>query len=521
MEKYLNMKRVMIAVLVLSLFASGCTKSLEGLNTNPNQPTVVTPNVVLSAALVGTASDMANDFINLPCWMGYWSRSGNYVPDVQTETYNISNSYANNEWVNMYGNLSNYNYIEGQGRITGDPFYIGVSKVMEAFTFSQLVDAFNNVPYSQAFQVATNVTPKYDDAQTIYNTLVADLDSSFYWLDSAKRFYASTATGVQISTDNQYDLIYGGSRAEGSSDPGTRMGLWEQFANTVKLKLLMHQSQVVAQQTFITNEIAATLGYGFIGAGEGASVNPGYQASTNKDNPFFGQFYTVTGATTTTQNYYRANTYGVNFYLNTNDNNRGPLFYSTVNGTIAGNNEGDPTSLPNSSTSAVGPGLLQGYTQDEWIMSDFEALFLEAEAVQRNWIGAPTLPPAQTLYQSAITQSFVYLYGSGNSAQATTDATTYYSQPIVDVGWASSPNPLEAIMTQKWAALNGVDWFEAYCDYRRTGIPNLPITASPTHLQPQIPVRFLYPQSELNTNGANVPQLPQAAQFSSKIFWNQ
>jgi hypothetical protein len=518
MANYLNMKRVMIAVLVLSLFASGCTKSLQGLNVNPNQPTVVTPNVVLSAALVGTASDMANDFINLPCWMGYWSRSGNYVPDVQTETYNIANSYANNEWVNMYGNLSNYNYIEAQGRTSGDPFYIGVSKVMEAFIFSQLVDAFNNIPYSQAFQVATNVTPKYDDAQTIYNTLVADLDSSFIYFDSATNFYANVATSVQINTDNQYDLVYGGGREAGSSDPGTRMASWEQFANTVKLKLLMHQSQVSAQQTFISNEIAATLSYGFIGAGQGASVNPGYSASTNKINPFFGQFYTVTGSTTTTQNYYRADTYGVNFYLNSNDN-RGFYFYYNVGSTIAGNNEGDPQSLPNSSTSAIGPGLLKDYTQDEWILSDFESLFLQAEAVQRGWLTGN----AQSLYQSAITQNYVYLYsGVQGAGDPIADASTYYGQNVANVGWtASSANPLQAILTQKWAAMNGINWFEAYCDYRRTGFPNLPITAAPTHLQPQIPVRFLYPQSELNTNGTNVPQLPQQAQFTSKIFWNQ
>jgi hypothetical protein len=512
------MKKVMIAVLVLSLFASGCTKSLRGLNINPDQPTSVTPNVVLSAALVGTGSNMANDFLNLPCWMGYWSRSGNYVPDVQTETYNISNSYANGEWGNMYGNLSNYNYIENQGRATGDPFYIGVSKVMEAYIFSQLVDAFNNVPYSDAFKVQTIVTPKYDDAQTIYNALVVDLDSSFTYFENAKDFYANTATSVQINTDNQYDLIYGGSRANGSADPGTRMSLWEQFANTVKLKLLMHQSQVSAQQTFIGNEIAATSGYGYIGAGQGASVNPGYQASTNKDNPFFGNFYTVTGSTTTTQNYYRANAYGVNFYLNTQDN-RGFYFYSTVGNTIAGNNEGDPTSLPNTNTSAVGPGLLKGYTQDEWIMSDFEALFLQAEAVQRGWITGN----AQALYQSAITQSYVYMYSTVQGAgDPVADATGYYTSGQVDVDWtASTANELEAILTQKWAALNGINWFEAYCDYRRTGIPALPITASPTHLQPQIPVRFLYPQSEINTNGANVPQLPAQAQFTSKIFWNQ
>jgi hypothetical protein len=518
MVNYLNMKKVMIAVLVLGLFASGCTKSLKGLNTNPNQPTVVTPNVVLSAALVGTGSNMAGDFLNLPCWMGYWSRSGNYVPDVQTETYNIANSYANGEWVNMYANLSNYNYIENQGRASGDPFYVAVSKVMEAYIFSQLVDAFNDVPYSDAFHVATVVTPKYDDAQTIYNKLVADLDSSFIYFETAKTFYSTLATKVQINTDNQYDLVYGGARPAGSSDPGTRMSLWEQFANTVKLKLLMHQSQVAAQQAFIQTEIASTLGYGFIGAGQGASVNPGYQASTNKDNPFYGNFYTVTGSTTTTQNYYRADTYGVNFYLNTGDN-RGPLFYAPVGNTIAGNNEGDPASLPNSNTSPIGPGLLKGFTQDEWIMSDFEALFLQAEAVQRNWLQGRV---AQQVYDSAITQSYVYMYsGVQNAGDPVADAATYYTSGQLDVDWTASPNPLEAILTQKWAALNGINWFEAYCDYRRTGIPNLPITASPTHLQPQIPVRFLYPQSEINTNGANVPKLAAGAQFTSKIFWNQ
>lgn len=519
----MNTKKILIAILAASLVAGGCTKSLEGINNNPNSPTSVTPNVVLSAALVGTASDLANDFQNLPCWMGYWSRSGNYVPDVQTETYNIANSYTNNEWTNMYGNLSNYNYIENAGRATSDPFYIGVSKVMEAFVFSTLVDCYNNVPYSDAFKVATDVEPKYDDAQTIYNALVADLDSSFTYFEAAKTFYSNTATKVQINTDNQYDIVYGSSREAGASDPTARMSLWEQFANTVKLKLLIHQSQVSAQQTFIQSEIAATASYGYIGVGQGASVNPGYQASTGKINPFFGDFYTVTGSTTVTQNYYRADTYAVNFYLNTNDP-RGFYVYSALGNTIAGNNEGDPNSQPNTNTSAVGPGLLKNYTQDEWLLSDFESLFLQAEAVQRGYI---TTGNAQSLYQQAITQSFVYLY-SGNSGamplgtgDPVADASTYYTSGQVDVDWSASPNPLEAILTQKWAAMNGINWEEAWTDYRRTGIPVLPITASPTHLVAQIPIRYLYPQVELNTNAPNVPQLGSNAQFTSKIFWNQ
>ena len=88
--------------------------------------------------------------------------------------------------------------------------------------------------------------------------------------------------------------------------------------------------------------------------------------------------------------------------------------------------------------------------------------------------------------------------------------------------WSASPNKLEAILTQKWAAMNGVNWVEAYNDYRRMGYPTssvLGISHAPTHVRPMIPTRFLYPQSQLNTNGAHVPQLPDA-QYS-KVFWNK
>jgi len=45
------MKKLLIAILVGSLAVVSCTKSLN-INNNPNQPTSVTPNVVLSAALL-------------------------------------------------------------------------------------------------------------------------------------------------------------------------------------------------------------------------------------------------------------------------------------------------------------------------------------------------------------------------------------------------------------------------------------------------------------------------------------
>jgi hypothetical protein len=72
--------------------------------------------------------------------------------------------------------------------------------------------------------------------------------------------------------------------------------------------------------------------------------------------------------------------------------------------------------------------------------------------------------------------------------------------------------------------MNAVNWVEAYADYRRTGFPTsgvLGISHAPTHVQSMIPVRLLYPQSELDNNAVNVPQLGPGAQFTAKIFWDQ
>jgi hypothetical protein len=514
------MKKLMILILVVGLMSGGCKKYLN-VNQNPNQPTTVPPNSVLSSALAGTASNMGQDFQNLNRWMAYWSRSGNYVPDVQTETYNIPNNYTDFEWGNIYNTLNSYDYIEKAGRAGKLPFYVAVGKVMKAFHFSTLVDIYNNVPYSQAFNVTGAVQPKYDNGQDIYNDLIKQIDSAIILFDSSKTIY-STAAVVTLKTDDQYDIMFGHSGLSDKPTALARMDAWVRFANTLELKLLMHQSQVSGQQALITAELAkiAANARGFIGAGQSAKVNPGYTNSTNKINPFFATFFTVTTSTTNVA-YYRANTYAINFYNNNNDP-RIAGFYAPVGTAFAGNYDGDPAAVTNSFSSAIGPGLLKGPAQDQLILSDFESLFLQAEAVQRGWITGN----AQALYQSAITQSFEYVYKDGTNTipaglTPDADAQAYYTQGLPDVDWTASTDKIHAILTQKWAALNGINQVEAWTDFRRTGIPALPISKAPTHIQPQIPVRYLYPQSELNTNGANVPQLGANAQFTAKIFWNQ
>ena len=117
-------------------------------------------------------------------------------------------------------------------------------------------------------------------------------------------------------------------------------------------------------------------------------------------------------------------------------------------------------------------------------------------------------------------------YQGGNGGLLTT--------PVLDIDgkgtsadqfivWASASDKLRLIMTQKWAAMNGINWVAAWSDFRRTGFPQTPIldiSKATTHVKNQIPTRYLYPQTELNTNAANVPKLPAPAQYDL-IFWDK
>lgn len=526
------MKKITILLLTAAAMASGC-KRFTDINQNPNQPTSVTPNVLLSAALASSGSSMT-DFENQARWMGYWSRSGNYIADIPTESYNIATTYADGGFQDLFNTLSKYHNIQTAAAASPSTlsFYEGVAKTMTAVHYSTLVDCFNNVPYSQAFNINKYITPKYDDAATIYSSLIAQLDSAVYYFGIAKAYYDA---GGSNTTDNKYDIMFGRG---GSVSADTRIGNWIAFANTVKLKLLMNASAVSSFSSITAAEITKAGGV-FMTPGLIASVNPGYTtANAAQINPFYGTFYTNTGSPVNA-NYYRANNYAIKFYEGTYtlppgatytptpDTSRPQLAYVPLSGTqVAGNYDGDPGSVSNALTSAVGNGLLKSPVQDQLIMSDFEGLFTEAEAAARGYSLGIANASAASLYKEAVEQSFIYLGSTAASADAYLAAGAANADPNVDYATGG----LQAILTQKWIALNGVNWIQAWTDFRRSGYPVYTQSGTsifgPSHGQSvithnggkYIPYRFLYPQSEYSTNGANVPTLP-AAQYTP-IFWD-
>ena len=497
----MTFKRLIAGVLSVVLLAlSGCSKNYFDINSNPNQVTAASPVLVLPAAQTTSGAYFSTEFPFLNLWMGYWNWSGNYSITLSDRNYQFTNNYYNGIWNDSYTNLKNYTYIDTQAGVLGQPYLQGIAKIMKSLHFQYLVDTYGNIPYTQALQGVTTPTPTYDNQIAVYEDLFKQIDAGLALLDQGKQ---QEAQGANVLNPGSSDIIFGGD-----------MNKWRRFANTLKLRMLLRQSERADRQTFIQAQLAIikNSGFGFLLSGENASVNPGYVNSTNQQNPFYATFgFSVTGAPAELNNEYKGNKFAIDFYKNTNDPRLGAYYYPVggTGTTFTATNFGDlANAQPNSAVSAIGPALLQGATQSAVILSSHEAFFEQAEAAQRGWIvGDP-----KGLYQQAITESFM------NVGLTAAQATTYYSQAVNDVGWDASTNKIEAIITQKWASLNGFSPYESWSDYRRLGIPAVPISLSATNIK-QVPIRLFYPQSEYLYNSTNVGAQGTISQFTTKVFW--
>ena len=502
------MKKIIILSSLVVLF--GCKKGFLDINQNPNNATSATPELILPNALNQAAARTVNSYAFISGWMGQWAVSGSYAPSSSDfATYKQTTDFGQGLWSSIYNNLEDLNFIEQSALVQFKPFYSATAKIMKAFEFHQLVDMFNDIPYSEALQGIGNLTPKYDDAQSVYESLIANIDSAVLLLQDPQASVDATNVGI-----GGYDIMFKGNIPK-----------WTQFANTLKLRLLMRQSQMPGQASYIQQEIAKIVdnGAGFLT--DDASVNPGYLNSTGKTNPFWGLNYNVVG--TYINDYWRANQYAILFYRNNNDQRYKRIYASTapVQGVNDDNYRGNYLGgggFSGSTSSAFGSGVLTGFSQSAIIFSAVESYSLQAEATIRGWLNGGDDATAKSLYERGVHASFV-TYGVPLNIDGSDQETALLNSGNKNYDWAVTTDfnsKLALIIRQKWAGLNTVTPFEPWCDYRRLGLPaDIPLTQSPYADVYQIPSSIIYPQSEYNTNGQNVPQQPTNAQFTQKIFW--
>jgi Starch-binding associating with outer membrane len=523
-----GMKKIWVFIVAIML-VDGCSKSsfITSLQNNPNAPStnVATPELILPGTITGITNIIndGNVYSSLAVWEGYWNGQPGVAQMTNIIDYVMTNT-APQSWDNYFGVLTNLNNLIQTSPGEENTNYRAIAVILEAICFKNLVDLYNDIPYSQALQAAGNFYPNYDQGSDVYDSLTAKLD-----LAMADIKANLNNTKVLLPTND--DVMFAGD-----------MQHWLLFANTVKLRLLVNESNVSAKQSYIAAEIGKTASYGYLTTD--ALVNPGYNAS--KPGNIWAAFGVgPSGGLNGGSLQFGASQTAIDFYTATHDA-RLPYFFSPRNviptstnfysivlppdfSDFAGNYCGAQDNLTDGS-SDIGPGILQSPAQSAVMMTAAESYFIQAEAAVRGWLPGGN-GEAQILYQNGITKSYEYLKVGGSTSTADTYATAYYSQDLPFVAFppgAGKDGLIHTIITQKWAALNSINILEPYNDWRRTfnvsmesGYPIVPVSISATNTKPHMPFRYYYPLEEQTSNnaawiaegGADIDP------FTSKIFW--
>jgi len=437
--------------------------------------------------------------------MNFWAPSGSYALNSSDgASYKQTTDFADGLWQNMYRNLEDYQYVEQSATATNQYFYIAAAKTMKAFMYQHLVDLFNNVPYTEALKGTTNLLPKYDKGIDIYTDLSTQLGTA------VTLFQRADATAV-IGEDVLFGTPAGGTLANENIN-------WAKFANTLRLRLLIRQTEIPGRAAYIQSEMNNIVlnGGGFLTTTD-AAVNPGYSNSTGKTNPFWGFSYSLAGSYI--QDFWRAGKFIITFCVAHNDP-RYTRWYSPIgNGTYVGCVVGSTTNPTGGVSSVFGPGVLKSVSQPAQLLTAAESYFLQSEAILRGYLTGSDL----TMFNNGVQSSFTFL-GAGSSAAYTSQAG---DKEVNYAACTSFNEKLNCIHRQKFLAMNMTTPLEAWNAFRKLSYLNLPFTTSvPITIHPnadvyQIPTRFLYPTSEYQTNLANVSGEGTINHHTSKIFWMQ
>ncbi|ESU23454.1 hypothetical protein FEDK69T_16200 [Flavobacterium enshiense DK69] len=510
------MKRIkFILPLIAGFMLFSCSDYLD-INKSPNNAdgNSVTPDLSLAAAQSDSYRNLTrrmNEYGNV--FMNNWGANVNSFTGGYAEEFGIfvSNNFYDDIWDGVYRGTGLYTKIINHPA-QGYDNHKAIAKICKAFYFQYLVDLYGDVPYFEAHQGVNNATPKYDDDQAIYRDLVKQIDDAIQTIQNP----------------------VAGTRAVGTEDCILRgdMDGWVRFANTLKLRILLRQSELTDQDTldYLALEFQKLEGALFVEAD--VLINPGYSSgSDSRQNPWMNLMVELKKNSSNqfvyrnAFNFRRASAHIAGQLNATQDGRRSRIFAPVTGSDITGVIQGDQSALNQGGTaplaiSSLGPGLVKDNSQDGYMMLRAESLLLQAEAVHKGFLTGN----AQTLFNQAITASFTTFGATGSGAYITNVNT------IVGKGYgapgATLDEQLEAIFYQKDVALNGINGAEIFIEYtraRKNGNPlideNIPMPLNSTTPTDKKPRRLMYPISEYASNSANVPVQTISDAYNTAPFW--
>lgn len=501
-NRTLRMKYIGITLLSLLVIGlSGC-KDYMNINFDPNSPAEenLTSDMILPAVEMNIAATYAYNLNILGAYnVQYYAQQFGTPNYIDYSQFNVSASNGSGVYTQLFQRaLGNLNTVKKKAQANGDRGVLLQVAVLRAFTYQLLVDAFGEVPYTEAFD-PSNPAPKYDQGQDIYDNLLKELDEALAALQGSE----------QVATS----FIF----------PDKSLNDWVAFANGVKLKLLTRMSGVKD----VSAQIKAIIDAGNLPTAD-VQIAGCWSNASGQANPFYSEeassWARVRGnviANLALVGSLQTDTY--------TDPRLAAWFQPNGSGAYQGSISGTNLSTaasPYNTTAAWCSPVLE-YNTPVILLSSTEVNFYIAEYYARQGDAAN----AANAYADAIAASFATAGVAGAAAHIA-------EYPYNQSQWQ------QVIGLAKWKALAGINGFEGYTEARRLDQPSfgtvkaadmfagsgaLNMTAyvpgtlyTPYQVFNQIGdnkllERFPYPESSTARN-ANAPAFPG---YLVPIFWGK
>ncbi|MFD2531924.1 SusD/RagB family nutrient-binding outer membrane lipoprotein [Gracilimonas halophila] len=467
-------KQILIFCITTVFFLTGCEGFLD-INDDPNNPTEAPPQGLMTNVTYETAQNMYR-MGSITSYYVQYLASPNQAS--ATDVHEAV-SYGN-QWYRLYDVMTDLTDLEVLAEEEGATQYVGIAKILKALNLATLVDAWGDAPYSQAFYAET-LNPEYDSQENLYNEVFTLLE------DGLTELQAGNST---IVAGNE-DFIYGGDITR-----------WERLAYMLQARYLNHYSK---QASYVPDAVLAALDNGFQSNADDAQVTY-YEEEVNPwASVAIANAGLILGGWMSEQivDHMNGTTYGVidpriETFMSTNDDDD---YVGVTNGAGRGN--------------APEQGAFSVLTTDDFysaqtapvvIASYAEQKFIEAEAALR-------ATPSQTTraYQAYMDGIEAHMDKVG---VAEADKQLYMNNPVVDVGELNLT--IDHIMKEKYVAmfLHPESWVDAR---RHDYSYNDMIPPANSALGGDWVRRFIYPESETQRNGENVPSITQ----TDNLFWDQ
>jgi len=527
------MKTLGKIVLILAVVVfSSCEDHLTELNINPNgvDPNVANPNLLVPTVIVSTAQpylerNYNGDFAGV---MQYVQKSG-WGSELNKFDWN-----QERDWGSWYSNLRNARHLYERAEEEGMEFQQGIATVIRAFNFGYIADTWGDAPYTTALNAPAgeqeDLFPVFDSQESVYKGIIEELKMANTMLSKSAGEYEG------ISPDA--DVIYGGSPSQ-----------WRKLANSLMLRYYMRLSEKLPDYAkagieeiisnastypiFTSIDDDATMDFVGSSSGDSWPAAVAFDASESNfdriqlcagfrdvlvdlNDPRIGVWFNpvvipikvsdqygddeiVDGVRYLHPDFMAANNMVVyNKDTWVSDVEAGKQLIDTMEyaGLPIASTTGDGSSWNlNPQPIQGGPNVHNSALADMYkeasgdmlkarLISYAEVCFILAEAARKGW----SVGSQQEWYEKGVKASF-------DTWGVDSDYSSYIAED--DVAYDGS---LEQIMVQKWIA-NWTVAHESWCDWRRTGYPEL--TIGPRGLRDAMPLRYEYGSTEKARNAAN------------------